>query len=375
MVGLQEVYKIDPTTNEILGLKAISSNMAPAIPKCPHCQCPVRQYVTQRYNRLINRAVIDEMSKRFIVTSQTELQQIEEALIKLDHYFEISRSDVTRAIIVPTITKLRERAIEDIVRKLNTRYKASDKLMSAINQLQRRVAERNQPARKLYEATLHALQQNAPFKSSLATLKLEYGLSTGARDGRITLKAKLLQAKIDSLTLEDRFHVLSSTKSKYGDSATASILSRSSPSSLAPQFLNSCADLMTTCISESLPRLAVESSLYYARIARLFETSSFTQPQDRDMATKYHDQAKVFLEKACKLCEQGFHEADRLLQAVNEALKLLRKEWYEDVTPEELASIKAAMVSGPGGIATHSGHWYTCVNGHPVGFSRSMQTS
>jgi hypothetical protein len=47
-------------------------------------------------------------------------------------------------------------------------------------------------------------------------------------------------------------------------------------------------------------------------------------------------------------------------------MKLLGREWYEVVTPEELAVIKAAMVSGPRGIATHSGHWYNCANGHPV---------
>jgi hypothetical protein len=48
---------------------------------------------------------------------------------------------------------------------------------------------------------------------------------------------------------------------------------------------------------------------------------------------------------------------------------LLQKERYEVVTPEELAAIKQAMVSGPAGIATHSGHWYNCVNGHPVRIS------
>ena len=41
------------------------------------------------------------------------------------------------------------------------------------------------------------------------------------------------------------------------------------------------------------------------------------------------------------------------------------KEWYELVSVEEVAAIKAAMVSGPQGIATHFGHWYKCQNGHP----------
>jgi hypothetical protein len=76
--------------------------------------------------------------------------------------------------------------------------------------------------------------------------------------------------------------------------------------------------------------------------------------------------AKAMLEKATEMCAQGFENADKLLKAVEESVKLLRKEWYEDVTAEEIATIKAAMVSGPGGIDTHSGHWYNCMNGHPV---------
>jgi hypothetical protein len=44
----------------------------------------------------------------------------------------------------------------------------------------------------------------------------------------------------------------------------------------------------------------------------------------------------------------------------------MAKEWYEEVTTEEIEAIKAAMVSGSQGIATHPGHWYNCKNGHPV---------
>lgn len=57
---------------------------------------------------------------------------------------------------------------------------------------------------------------------------------------------------------------------------------------------------------------------------------------------------------------------DKLLETVEESIKLLRKQWYEEVTEGEIAAIKAAMVSGPREIATHSGHWYNCANGHPV---------
>lgn len=366
MIGLREVYKIDPATGTVLSLEDISSKMAPAIPKCPHCQRPIRQYTTQRYNRLINRAVIDEMSKRFIVTGQTNLQEIEIELTKVEIELADTRLDVTRANIVSIFTDARDRAIKRVAQKLQTRYKASVQLRSAVIQLQRRAAERHQPAHKLHEATIHAMQRDAPLESALAAFKLKDLPPIGERDHRITLGAKMIEIKIDCITIEDKFQVLSAAKAKYGDSAASLTFPGGSPLILTRLFLQSCADFITNCIEKALPKLAVEASLYYARIARLFETFGLSNPKDREMATKYHEEAKTLLERAEKLCEQGFHGADTLLQAANEFLELLQKEWYEEVTAKELEAIKKAMVSGPRGIATHSGHWYNCVNGHPV---------
>lgn len=39
---------------------------------------------------------------------------------------------------------------------------------------------------------------------------------------------------------------------------------------------------------------------------------------------------------------------------------------YEEVTPEEIEAVKAAMVSDSVGFSTNSEHWYSCANGHPV---------
>lgn len=59
--------------------------------------------------------------------------------------------------------------------------------------------------------------------------------------------------------------------------------------------------------------------------------------------------ARELLEKALELCKQPFQNAEQLKMAVEESIKLLGREWYEAVTSEELAAIKQAMVSGPGG--------------------------
>lgn len=367
MIGLKGVYRLDPTTGNVLSLEDISPKMAPAIPKCPHCQRPIRQYATQRYNRLINRAVIDEMSKRFIVTGQRDLQEIEEKLIKVENELEDTRAAVTTVVnINPSLTDAHDRAIKAVSRQLQNRYRASAQLRSAIIQLQRRAAERHQPAHKLYEATIHAIHQDTPLESALAAVKLRDSTPTGERDHRITLGAKMMEIKIDCITMEDKFCILSTVKARYGDSAACLTFPGGSLLILTKSFLQSCEDFISNCSENALPKLSVEASLFYARIVRLFESSGLSKPQDRVMATEYHERARALLEKAEKLCEQRFRDADTLSEVVNQSLKLLQKAWYEEVTAEELEAIKKAMISGPRGIATHSGHWYNCINGHPV---------
>jgi hypothetical protein len=102
---------------------------------------------------------------------------------------------------------------------------------------------------------------------------------------------------------------------------------------------------------------------------------------DSNKANDVVAEAKSILVDANELCQQKFQNADVLGNAIEEALRLLGKEWYEEVTPEEVAAIKvsngltpfgnnstllytrnkqtdpnsqAAMVSGSRGIATPS---------------------
>lgn len=88
---------------------------------------------------------------------------------------------------------------------------------------------------------------------------------------------------------------------------------------------------------------------------------------DIDNAPKHVEIAKTIPEKAKEMCTQPFQNADILGDAVEKLIKLLGRECCKVVTPEELAAIKVAMVSGPRGISTHSGYWYNCANGYPVG--------
>lgn len=349
MVALNSVYTMDTKTGKSDGLQEISSTLAPAVPKCPHCNKPIRQYATQRYNRLINSAVIDEMTKRFIATGQTELHGAEAAFLKAAQRLEETRSEFTKTF--SQTNSIAARSL--IMAALRSRYKQAAQVKYSVSQLQHRAAERHQPAHKLHEATVYALQKHEPIEERMARVGFEQVTISGERDHRITLGAKMLKIKIDCIITEDKLGVLSATKAECRESATSLIFPDGSLQGSTKLVLKKCREFIKDCTNRALPRLVVEASLYFARIARIWQTIGSEQ---RELASKYHAKAKKLLTEAKVLCGKGFRDADTLSVAVDKSLKLLRREWYEEVSSAELEAIKKAMVGRLGGIATHSGH-------------------
>jgi hypothetical protein len=187
------------------------------------------------------------------------------------------------------------------------------------------------------------------------------------RDRRITLGARLAQIKMEHIALVDKFSVAQEVRSAQLRQPEISIkMPGGAPNQLAKLFFQTCRTFINDCDAENLPKLAVEASLYYSRIAPANENFCRSTNVDVEHASKSVETAKELLTKAEELCKQPFQNAKELCKAVEQSMKLLQRQWYEEITAEEIAAIKNAMVSGPGGIATHSGHWYNCVNGHPV---------
>lgn len=385
LVGLHEVYTSDKS-GRFTGLSDISGSLSSKIPQCPDCQCPVRQYVTQRYNRLINRAVIDEMSKRFLVNGKMELRELELRVDKLENELETSISRVTDSTRGYRESEGRLALfLHDVLEKIKVRYRDSNDLNQQIRHFLRKVADRHQPAHKLHEAIVHAINTSASKSKSLdaAIASLSIGepqesIPPVEHDRRITLGGRMIQIKTECIVLEDKFGVAASInsaspRSSPESTATAAVnfkIPGGSPKKLTKPFLEICGTFIKDCNSENLPKLAVEASLYYARVARHYRSSSLStnddDKKDTAKATEYVNEARDLLEKALELCQRPFENAEQLKKAVEESIKFLGKEWYEAVTAEELASIKQAMVGGSRGLATHSGHWYNCSNGHPV---------
>ena len=362
LMGMGEVYLADGN-GEFTGLKDVSTELSRSIPRCPDCQRPVRQYATQRYNRMINRAVIDEMSKRFLVNGQDELRELEQETNELEQSLETTRVEITNSIRLLRMSLSISAKVSKIEKELNERQDKFKGLQKAIQSFCKKFADRHQPAQKLHNATVHAARHRS-VNDLMANLSLVDAIPATPRDRRVTYRASIAQIRVEHIALRDKFSIVQALKAS---TSTASIkIPGGNPSQLAKPFFQICKKYIDECFAENLPKLGVEASLYYAGIARPYESYCRATKVDIEKASEHMNIARVVLERATEMCAQRFENADKLLKAVEESKKLLRKEWYEDVTAEEIAAIKIAMVSGPGGIATHSGHWYNCANGHPV---------
>ncbi|KAM0136661.1 hypothetical protein ACHAP3_004408 [Botrytis cinerea] len=354
VVGMSEVYQQN-IHGDFTAIKETTS-LASSVPQCPDCQCPLRQYATPRYNRVINRAVIDEMSKRFLVSGQVELRELEKSTLHLEEEFENSAPGLIQAVDDPWT----EIKVNELLEKRNHNARQLEK---AVMRFCEKFKDKHQPATKLHNAIVISIRKH-PLENLLCGLTITDQDRTSPRDRRIAFAGTGAMLRVQCLTLTDGFTIAHKLRSRNSSIK----ISGGPPDQLSKPFFKSCLSHIESCRDESLPRLAVEGILYFAKIARLFDSytrsAANSEAGERDYPSPI-EKAKRLLDEAKALCKEGFQNADSLLAAVENSIKYLSREWYEEVTKEELDAIKNAMVSGRGGIATHSGHWYECKKGHP----------
>ena len=369
-MGMAEVYTQD-AQGVYTGLQDVSAVLAGPVPRCPDCQCPVRQYSTKRFNRVINRAVIDEMSKRFLISGKDDFKRLEGEVLKLEEYLEISRTELFEAIREPSASSTARATLAktlEVTKILNERFNLARQLEKGIKACVSKVADKNQPVQKLHEATLTATRRKS-IDRLMTDLSVTDSISAVPRDRRVTLGGRATQLQAGCVVLTDSLSTALLLKSEPAGSSFKA--PGGSPEKSIKQFFKICRTFIDECDIENLPKLGVEARLYYARMARSYESYCRSTKTNVNQASTYVKDAKAMLDVAEELCNRPFGNAEGLRRAVRESVKLLGKEWYEEVTAEELAAVKAAMVSGSQGINTHSGHWYNCANGHPVGFKWS----
>lgn len=171
----------------------------------------------------------------------------------------------------------------------------------------------------------------------MQTLSIEHSAPLLLRDRRITLGARAARLKVDYVVLADVLaisQIFGAPPDATLDSPGGTLYRKSQ------DYFEHCAKFIQDCNDENLPKIAVESTLQFAETARSFQSCMHSLKLDIKDAAATVTQARELLEQAKQLCLRKFQNAEELRKAVEETLRLLEKEWYEEVTPEDIASIK-----------------------------------
>ncbi|EXK49644.1 hypothetical protein FOMG_02133 [Fusarium oxysporum f. sp. melonis 26406] len=343
LLGLDGVYLWN-NNGQFLGLKDLSGSFSKNMPLCPTCNQPIRQYAPKRYNRLINRAIMDETTKQFLVKESNELYETELKLRELEQ---------KPSTVWPELD-LSFRGLKESARKVEAR------------------AEQHiQQTKPLFDAITMAQTQHGGEPSHVACHSKALTSSQLTPGEQIGLRAQLLFIRVTGARLYGWFsHSGIISWVSTDDIGFDSWLEAQALPTL-PEFLCDCKNLIERAKDANLPRLAIIGTLSFTKIAHLLYL--YWATKDGEGSKKYmfdivtvEEQTKTaceLLNVALVLCSD-LRDGEELEQKVQDHLELFHSR-HEDITPGELAPIKSAMASGTEGMATNSGHWYNCVNGHP----------
>ncbi|KAK4204580.1 putative zinc-finger and helicase domain-containing protein [Triangularia verruculosa] len=359
---MAEVYTTNPA-GEYNGLRDVAGIMSNSVPSCPKCRIPTRQFATRRYNRVVNKAVMDETIKRFLVDGSRRLNELQKRFNTARDKLSLGLSplwDKTSGFISASSV-------------LRDRYRELHSIDMATRKLQHDMDEENQPARKLFDAinSSHQRQINSLSpENGLPRISARGSSSTPVYNSQILLEANALHLQIRATILQDKIKMTVEFDDLHG-----ALKSVDRAEAEAPEFLEACLGVVTKARTAKLPRLVITLSLVYAQMTKLAawymrERPIYIvvgQPEQTAFEAESGDHratACKLLEEALGLCET-FEDGKTFRREVEETLRNLVSTRYEEVTPEEVKAIKLAMVSGFGGLSTNSGHWYNCENGHP----------
>ncbi|KAK7994415.1 hypothetical protein PG991_016003 [Apiospora marii] len=375
LVNVAAVYTTDKM-GRYNGIKEPSEVLA--LPSCPDCKQPIRQFATQRYNRAVNMAVMDETSKKFQMKGAAKLKKLEELTDAIEASLEQSCGVLVKRRPASLTTGFRPSGAPI---SYDSRYGRCTELRKEIQKFCKDVSNEQQPVKKLADAIVHSRKLRKPQTPSsldedMAQLNLEdkeVEIPTPVFNQQITLGARMAQLRIDDVMLCDQLRLIGA------DLAGGVVWAQGhEPRATAGRFLKASESFIDDCQAARLPRLAVQAIIAFARVVGYLGSNVHRDPTEADKGkgkSKAADKERALsdivkttrrrLEDAAQMCEaSGFEGAPELLVVVKSLQRRFEKERYEPVTADELAAIKAAMVSGRGGIATHSGHWYKCRNGH-----------
>ncbi|KAK8103629.1 uncharacterized protein PG998_010662 [Apiospora kogelbergensis] len=338
LVNVAAVYTFD-AAGRYNGIKDPSEVLA--LPSCPDCKQPIRQFATQRYNRIINMAVMDETSKKFQMKGEASLKKLEESLDAMETSLENSFAGIVKDY--PGRPRL------NILRKetdpfYDSRYGRCTKLGKEIQAFCKKTGKEQQPAKKLSDAIVHTKRSRKSHGSSLdddmkrLDLK-EAQVPAPVFNQQIMLGARMARLRVDDMMVRDQLRLTNAKPT--GDITWPK---GRDPTLLALLFLRESEAFINDCRENHLPRLAAQASIAFARMVGYLdnkpshpvgggtaEGASGDEGNEKARAKSEHARAhrltttRQRLDDAAQMCEAGFEGAKELLVAVKGLQRLFEK--------------------------------------------------
>ena len=251
MMQMDEVYLQD-AQGKYCEIIDDNGALAKAVPKCPDCKRPVQQYVTKRYNRVVNRAVIDETSKRFLVSGKEEINSFNLRIQEYELDLEKSRVNILDQIEnVDQNPRNRLRILET----LQERESRSVKLLTGLSKFTKRVSDENQPARRFQDATINAIRSGRSLEESIDRLSIKKDRLATSRDKSVQLGGRLAHVNALFIVFADKVQIIQKLVREEEDSIIT--IPGEGLFNASRSVFRSCEGLIADCSDAEQPKLGV----------------------------------------------------------------------------------------------------------------------
>lgn len=334
-VGLKSYYHINEA-GEILGPKLVD---AERLKGCPDCRAPLLSI--HRYNRAVKAALLDESTRRFIANSTKQhteyMRKVETWELNLEKVVAKFKTDKAAGLVSQTET-------------LKDYKNQSSRYLTLLQSYLNSVETEQQPYGRVQSMVVNAKRRhNVESKFEIDKSAIQHGSHIRGRCLRLRLVFSVLwnYKELAKLFEKDMAKKVWDTILEVDLKAT----------------IKDCEAIAEDCLSRKFMREACETKIFLTQfdaIRLLNPTFAPDEPEgSREERRKTHlEWLEVAREHIRRMPSCAY-----LAEEVEKAEKLLRGAvFYNFVTSEERMEVMRAMTREFSG----SGHWYNCVNGHPV---------
>ncbi|KAK0716812.1 hypothetical protein B0T26DRAFT_811960 [Lasiosphaeria miniovina] len=346
---------------KIRGVSEPFSTDSALVRVCPNCRGSLRNI--SRYGRIVRRGMLDEATKRFIgwsntkylsladrlVTEQGKLQKTATSKDRISASAAKRQTPKKQTFTLPRLGNLHQ---FQLIAGDNGRYASMMKVWAEISSFASMVQEAEQPFQRVADLVKHANRLNRTNE--------EFQFDESVIQVKGHLLAMTLLLKCDVAVFSDFFHLQSE----------GMLLTSQRPEIDWSIYTTESAKLIEAARANMFPREEVQGHIFAAQMST-FERCTRSQPtavwdeaeeeSDMEAAVRLKDVATDHLNQARALLQK--YPSTAVLRQEIESAEIMLNDWvfYSEVTEDEKRAIYHAMSSEFRG----TGHWYTCVNGHP----------